>query len=59
MRYEGLSFDEARAELSAARPLVNLSGRHRRALEAWIAEAEGRDPAPTGAAAEPASTGLR
>jgi protein-tyrosine phosphatase len=60
MRYEGLSFDEARAELAAARPLVNLSGRHRHALEAWIVAAASHDPAAAGvaAAAEAAPTGL-
>lgn len=36
MRYEGLSYDEARALLLSKRSLVNLQGRHQRALERWI-----------------------
>jgi atypical dual specificity phosphatase len=36
MRYEGYSYDRARELLVAKRPLVNLQGRHQRALETWI-----------------------
>ncbi len=36
MRYRGYSYEEARALLVQQRPLVNLQGRHQRALEAWI-----------------------
>ncbi|HSG14818.1 MAG TPA: dual specificity protein phosphatase [Anaerolineae bacterium] len=36
MRYRGCSYDEARALLVQQRPLVNLQGRHQRALESWI-----------------------
>lgn len=36
MRYEGLSYDEARALMLSKRSLVNLQGRHQKALERWI-----------------------
>jgi protein-tyrosine phosphatase len=36
MRYEGMSYEEARELLVTKRPLVNIQGRHQRALESWI-----------------------
>jgi atypical dual specificity phosphatase len=36
MRYEGLSYDEAKELMLSNRPLVNLQGRHQKALEQWI-----------------------
>jgi atypical dual specificity phosphatase len=36
MRYEGLSYDEARALMLSKRSLVNLQGRHQKALERWV-----------------------
>jgi len=36
MRYEGLSYDEARALMVSKRSLVNIQSRHQKALEAWI-----------------------
>lgn len=36
MRYEGLSYDEARELMLSKRSLVNLQGRHQKALERWI-----------------------
>lgn len=38
MKEHGLSFDEARRLLEARRPLVKLEERHRRGLEAWMAQ---------------------
>lgn len=39
MRYEGYSYDQARELLVSKRSLVNLQGRHQRALESWIQQA--------------------
>ncbi len=36
MRYHDYDFLEAQELLVARRPLVNLQGRHQRALEAWV-----------------------
>ncbi len=36
MKYEGLTFDEARGRLQSARPLVKLEARHEKVLNAWI-----------------------
>lgn len=36
MRYKGYDYDRARELLIERRPLVNLQGRHQRALESWI-----------------------
>lgn len=36
MRYEGMSYDEAQEFLVSKRSLVNLQGRHQRALQRWI-----------------------
>jgi protein-tyrosine phosphatase len=36
MRYEGMSYDEARDFLVSKRSLVNLQNRHQRVLEEWI-----------------------
>jgi protein-tyrosine phosphatase len=38
MREEQLSYDEAKALMKQKRPLTKLEGRHRRVLEAWLAE---------------------
>ena len=38
MRTEGRSFPEVQALLASKRPLVKLQARHRRALEAWLAD---------------------
>jgi atypical dual specificity phosphatase len=48
MRYRGYSYDEARTLLVKRRPLVNLQGRHQRALETWITQYRVQaDPAET------------
>ena len=44
MRYEDMTYDEARSFMAAKRPLVNLQGRHRRALESWIDQYQEEDP---------------
>jgi atypical dual specificity phosphatase len=36
MRYEGMGYEEAREFLHSKRSLVNIQGRHQRALESWI-----------------------
>lgn len=36
MRYEGFGYHQAKDLLVSKRPLVNLQGRHQRALESWI-----------------------
>jgi atypical dual specificity phosphatase len=36
MRYEGLTYDEARQLMVSKRPLVNLQARHQRILETWV-----------------------
>ncbi len=38
MRYEGLTYDEARQLMLSKRPLVNLQARHQRILEAWVTQ---------------------
>lgn len=40
MKYEGLTFDEADALLTAKRPLSNLQSPHRAALESWLRQYE-------------------
>jgi protein-tyrosine phosphatase len=36
MRYRGYDYEQAREQLVQRRSLVNLQGRHQRALESWI-----------------------
>ena len=36
MRYEDMSFDEARQMMVSKRSLVNIQGRHQRVLDEWI-----------------------
>ncbi len=36
MRYENMSFDEARQLMVSKRSLVNIQGRHQKVLEEWI-----------------------
>jgi protein-tyrosine phosphatase len=38
MRYEGMSYDEAKAFLRGKRPLVKLESRHQQRLQAWNGE---------------------
>ena len=38
MRYEGMTYEEARDFLLSKRSLVNLQGRHQRVLESWVQE---------------------
>lgn len=38
MKYEGLSFEEARELMEKARPLVKLESRHEQVLKNWIGE---------------------
>lgn len=42
MRYRGYDYDQARALLVERRPLVNLQGRHQRALDSWIKQYQGK-----------------
>jgi atypical dual specificity phosphatase len=42
MRYRGYDYEQARELLVERRPLVNLQGRHQRALESWIAQHRGQ-----------------
>lgn len=44
MKYEGLSFEEARDLMKAKRPLVKLEARHSRALHEWLAHTSKASP---------------
>ena len=49
MRHENMTYEEAKAFMTAKRSLVNLQGRHRRVLESWIEQYQAEDKSPEAA----------